>query len=86
MFSYYGFYKCAQLLLQNNAKTEIKEMEVRTPLLHTALNGHLELCQLLLKHGANPITPFEGNPIISECAQGWKPRNCQDTHRGWSRH
>lgn len=43
-------------------------MEIGTPLLHAALNGHLELCQLLLKHRANPNTSFDGNPIISECA------------------
>ena len=66
--SYFGFYKCAQLLLENHADTEIQELEIGTPLYHAALNGHLELCQLLLEHGANPNTLFVGHPILSESA------------------
>ena len=67
--SYYGFYKCAQLLLENHADTEIQESEIGTPLYHAAVNGHLELCQLLLEHGANPNTLFVGHPILSESAR-----------------
>ena len=67
--SYFGFYKCAQLLLENHADTEIQELEIGTPLYHAALNGHLELCQLLLEHGANPNTLFVGHPILSESAR-----------------
>ena len=67
--SYFGFYKCAQLLLENHADTEIQESEIGTPLYHAALNGHLELCQLLLEHGANPNTLFVCHPILSESAR-----------------
>ncbi|KAF6226268.1 hypothetical protein HO133_009134 [Letharia lupina] len=67
--SYYGFYKCTQLLLENHANTEIQEVEIGTPLFHAALNGHVKLCQLLLTHGANPNTSFDGIPILSESAK-----------------
>ena len=66
--SYFGFYRCAQLLLENHADTEIQELEIGTPLYHAALNGHLELCHLLLQHGANPNTLFAGNHVLSESA------------------
>ena len=67
--SYFGFYKCAQLLLENHADTEIQELEIGTRLYHAALNGHLELCHLLLQHGANPNTLFAKNPILPESAR-----------------
>ena len=67
--SYFGFYKCSQLLLENHANTEIQEVEIGTPLFHAALNGHVELCQLLLAHGANPNTSFDSMPVFSESAK-----------------
>ena len=67
--SYFGFYKCAQSLLENHADTEVQELKIGTPLYHAALNGHHELCRLLLQYGANPNTLFAGNPILSESAR-----------------
>ncbi|KAL9133602.1 MAG: hypothetical protein Q9175_005214 [Cornicularia normoerica] len=63
-----GFFSCAQFLLDKNAKMEVQEVEDRTPLCYAALNGHVELCQLLLKHGANPNDSIEENPILSVVA------------------
>ena len=44
-------------------------MGMGTPLRHAALNGHLEICHLLLEHGANPNTSFDGNDLLSESAE-----------------
>ena len=68
----HGFYKCAQLLLERGADTEIQYSQGGTPLRHAALNGHLELCQLLLEYGAGPNTSFNGNPILSESIEPGK--------------
>ena len=64
--SYNGFYKCARLLLENKANIEIQKSQFTELLRHTVLNGHLELCQLLLECGADANTSFEGNLILSE--------------------
>ena len=64
--SYNGFYKCARLLLEDKANIEIQKSQFTELLRHAVLNGHLELCQLLLECGADTNTRFEGNLILSE--------------------
>ena len=64
--SYNGFYKCARLLLENEADIEIQKSQFTELLRHAVLNGHLELCQLLLECGADTNTSFEGTLILSE--------------------
>lgn len=68
--SHFGFYKCAQLLLEKAAKIEVCGTGTGIPLRHAALNSHLELCQLLLEYGANPNTSSDGDYLISESIKG----------------
>ena len=63
---YNGYYDCARLLLENKANREIQKIQFTDLLRHAVLNGHLKLCQLLLKCGADTNTPFKGNSILSE--------------------
>ena len=63
-----GFFSCAKLLLDKSAETEVQGNGGRTPLYNAALNGHSELCELLLKHGAKPNVFNEGDPILFRVA------------------
>ena len=65
-----SFLSCAEFLLEKNANTEVQGTENRTPLCYAAINGHNELCQLLLKHGANPNISIGANPILLVVAEG----------------
>ncbi len=65
-----GFFSCARLLLDKNAKTEVQGDGGGTPLYDAALNGHSELCRLMLKHGAKPNVSTEEGPILFKVAIG----------------
>lgn len=62
--SYYGFYNCAQLLLEKASKKEVRGTGTGMPLRHAAHNGHPELCQLLFEYGANPNTSFDRDSLL----------------------
>ena len=62
--SWRGFLRCARLLLEKGAITEVLEREEWTPLYLAAVNGHTELCKLLLQLGADPNDVIDGNPIL----------------------
>ena len=64
-----GFFDCAQFLLEKNACAEVQEIGNRTALCQAALNGHVALCQLLLKHGANSNVSIEEKPILCVVAE-----------------
>ena len=59
-----GFLRCAQLLLEKGATMEVQETETWTPLYLAAVNSHIELCKLLLQHGASPNDVIDGDPIL----------------------
>lgn len=64
-----GFFDCAQFLLEKNACAEFQEIGNRTALCQAALNGHVALCQHLLKHGANSNVSFEEKPVLCVVAE-----------------
>ena len=64
--SHYGFYNCAQLLLEKASKKEVRGTGTGMPFRHAALNSHPELCQLLFEYGANPNISFDDDYLLRD--------------------
>lgn len=68
-----GYYELAQVLLAMSAQVEDRgQKNDCTPLMEAASAGHLEIIELLLKHGADVnATSSSGNtPLMYACAGG----------------
>lgn len=68
-----GYYELAQVLLAMSAKVEDRgQKNDCTPLMEAASAGHIEIIELLLKHGAdvNAQSSTGNTPLMYACAGG----------------
>jgi small-conductance mechanosensitive channel len=61
-----------RMLLIKGIEIESKDKNGNTPLMHAALNGHVEICKLLLDHGAKieSKSNLGFTPLLSACQEG----------------
>ncbi|KAK3987705.1 ankyrin-2 [Cladorrhinum sp. PSN332] len=63
-----GFQHCTELLLKYKANPNLPGPS-GTAIRHAAINGHVELCRLLLQSGANPNSPLIEPPLIVQVVE-----------------
>lgn len=64
-----GYGKCVWALLESDANPNVSGPSgIDTPLRYAAVNGHREICRLLLEKGADPNSPLLQPPILVEIA------------------
>lgn len=66
--AFFGFFKCADIMLKHAASTEVYSIDRFTPLRYATSKNKVELCRLLLEHGADPNTIEGGEPLLGDCA------------------
>ena len=54
---------------ERSAETGIQGIETEASLQQAVPDGDLQLCQLLLRQGANPNTSSDGNPLLPQSAR-----------------
>lgn len=66
--AFFGFIKCADIMLKHAASTEVYSVNQFTPLRYATSQNNVEMCRLLLEHGADPNTTERGEPLLGDCA------------------